>query len=80
MKLIVLTVSASFIVTVRGAVIAEPKLATLPVNIGTPPVQLLALYHVPSASRLQVGAEMLNALTAGSTLPLASNSAVSPPL
>src|SRR5690242_7452291 len=70
--------SGALSVTVRGAVMTEPKLAALPANMGTPPVQLLALYHVPSPSMFQAGGETLISLIAASALPLASNSAVAP--
>src|SRR5437762_13673669 len=81
LKLIAPTVWGLFIKIVRGAVMAEPKFAMLFANIGTPPVQLLALYQVPSASMLQVGAEMLNALSAGkASNPESSKRALAPAL
>src|SRR4051794_40127392 len=79
-KFITPTVCGAASITVRGAVMTEPKFATSPANIGTPPVQLDALYQLPSASRDHVGADKLNPLTAGRALPFWSNSAIAPPL
>src|SRR2546423_1540348 len=73
-KWIARTVCDAATVTVRGAVTIEPKFATSPANIGTPPVQFDALYHAPSASIDHVGADKLKSLTAGRALSFWSNS------